>query len=46
MTYLGMWRTDNNNSYGHWSNAQYDALLDDATVSEASRTRRPVGYPA
>ena len=37
MTYLGMWRTDNNNNYGHWSNAQYDALLDDATVGEASK---------
>lgn len=37
MTYLGMWRTNNNNNYGHWSNAEYDALLDDATIGEASK---------
>lgn len=37
MTYLGMWRTNNNNNYGHWSNAEYDTLLDDATTGEASK---------
>ncbi len=37
MTYLGMWRTNNNNNYGHWSNAEYDALLDSATFGEASK---------
>ena len=37
MTYLGLWRTDNNNNSGHWSNADYDALLNDATTGEASK---------
>ena len=37
LTYLGMWRTDNNNNYGRWSNAEYDKLLDDATFGEASK---------
>jgi len=30
MTYLDMWRTDNSNNYGFWSNADYDAIIDSA----------------
>ena len=40
MTYLNMWITDNNNNYGKWSNAEYDAIIADCTtgqyVSDAS----------
>ncbi len=32
MTYLGMWITGNNNNYGLWSNAEYDALIADCTT--------------
>ncbi len=32
MTYLGMWITGNNNNYGLWSNADYDAIIDDCTT--------------
>ena len=34
MTYLGMWYTDNPNNYGFWSNAEYDAILDECTTGE------------
>ncbi len=34
MTYLGMWYTDNSNNYGFWSNAEYDAILDECTTGE------------
>jgi oligopeptide transport system substrate-binding protein len=36
MTYLGMWITDNLNNYGFWTNAEYDAIIDDCTTGEAS----------
>ena len=36
-TYLNMWVTGNNNNYGLWSNAEYDALIKDAAVGEASK---------
>ena len=32
MTYLGMWITDNNNNYGRWSSAEYDAIIADCTT--------------
>lgn len=32
MTYLGMWITDNANNYGLWSNADYDAMIDECTT--------------
>jgi oligopeptide transport system substrate-binding protein len=32
MTYLGMWVTDNSNNYGFWSNAEYDAIIDECTT--------------
>ena len=32
MTYLGMWVTDNSNNYGLWSNADYDAIIDECTT--------------
>ena len=35
-TYLNMWVTGNNNNYGLWSNAEYDALIESATTGEAS----------
>ncbi len=34
MTYLGMWYTDNPNNYGFWSNAEYDAILDECTTGD------------
>ena len=34
MTYIGMWYTDNPNNYGFWSNAEYDAILDECTTGE------------
>lgn len=30
MTYLDMWTSDSSNNYGSWSNAEYDALIEDA----------------
>lgn len=32
MTYLGMWITNNNNNYGLWSNAEYDAIIAECTT--------------
>ena len=32
MTYLGMWITDNDNNYGLWSSAAYDAIIADCTT--------------
>lgn len=32
MTYLGMWITNNSNNYGLWSNAEYDAIIDECTT--------------
>lgn len=32
MTYLGMWVTGNSNNYGLWSNAEYDAIIDECTT--------------
>jgi oligopeptide transport system substrate-binding protein len=32
MTYLGMWITDNDNNYGLWSSADYDAIIADCTT--------------
>ncbi|WP_099205579.1 peptide ABC transporter substrate-binding protein [Scatolibacter rhodanostii] len=32
MTYLGMWTTGNNNNYGLWSSAEYDAIIADCTT--------------
>lgn len=34
MTYLGMWITDNSNNYGLWSNAEYDAIIDECTTGD------------
>ena len=34
MTYLGMWVTDNSNNYGLWSNAEYDAIIDECTTGD------------
>ena len=34
MTYLGMWVTDNSNNYGFWSNAEYDAIIDECTTGD------------
>ncbi len=34
MTYLGMWITDNNNNYGRWSSAEYDAIIADCTTGQ------------
>lgn len=34
MTYLGMWVTDNNNNYGLWSNADYDAMIAECTTGD------------
>ena len=34
MTYLNMWITDNNNNYGKWSNAEYDAIIADCTTGQ------------
>ncbi len=34
MTYLGMWITDNNNNYGLWSNADYDAIIAECTTGD------------
>lgn len=30
MTYLDMWTTGSSNNYGSWSNADYDAIIEDA----------------
>ena len=34
MTYLGMWVTDNSNNYGLWSNADYDAIIEECTTGD------------
>lgn len=34
MTYLGMWITGNANNYGLWSNADYDAIIDECTTGD------------
>lgn len=34
MTYLGMWITDNANNYGFWSNADYDAMIEECTTGD------------
>ena len=34
MTYLGMWITGNSNNYGEWSNADYDAIIEECTTGE------------
>lgn len=34
MTYLGMWITDNANNYGLWSNAEYDAIIEECTTGD------------
>jgi len=34
MTYLDMWTTDSSNNYGLWSNAEYDALIENAKKGE------------
>ena len=34
MTYLGMWITDNANNYGLWSNADYDAIIEECTTGD------------
>lgn len=34
MTYLGMWVTGNSNNYGLWSNADYDAIIDECTTGD------------
>jgi len=34
MTYLDMWTSDSSNNYGLWSNAEYDALIENAKKGE------------
>lgn len=34
MTYLNMWITDNNNNYGLWSNAEYNAIIAECTTGD------------
>lgn len=34
MTYLDMWTTGSSNNYGSWSNADYDAIIEDAKRGE------------
>lgn len=34
MTYLGMWVSENSNNYGLWSNADYDAIIDECTTGD------------
>lgn len=34
MTYLGMWASGNSNNYGLWSNADYDAIIDECTTGD------------
>jgi oligopeptide transport system substrate-binding protein len=34
MTYLGMWVTVNSNNYGLWSDADYDAIIDECTTGD------------
>ena len=34
MTYLNMWTTGNNNNYGGWSNADYDAIIEECTTGD------------
>lgn len=34
MTYLNMWVTDCSNNYGLWSNAEYDAIIENCTTGE------------
>ena len=34
MPYLGMWVTGNSNNYGLWSNADYDAIIDECTTGD------------
>lgn len=36
MTYLGMWITGNDNNYGLWSNAEYDAIIKECTTGETA----------
>lgn len=36
MTYLGMWITDNSNNYGFWSNADYDAIIEECTTGDTA----------
>lgn len=34
MTYLSMWTTDNSNNYGLWSNADYDAIIEECSTGD------------
>ena len=34
MTYLGMWKTNDPNNYGFWSNSEYDSILDECTTGD------------
>ena len=34
MTYLGMWVTNCSNNYGLWSNAEFDAIIDECVTGE------------
>ncbi len=34
MTYLGMWVSGNSNNYSLWSNADYDAIIDECTTGD------------
>lgn len=36
MTYLGMWVTGNTNNYGQWSNADYDAMIEECSTGDLS----------
>ena len=45
MTYLGMWVTGNSNNYGLWSDADYDAIIDECTTGDLCPTPRAAGLP-
>ncbi|MBR0411332.1 MAG: peptide ABC transporter substrate-binding protein [Eubacterium sp.] len=36
MTYLGMWKTNNENNFGFWTNKDYDSILLDCSEGELS----------
>ena len=45
MTYLGMWVTGNSNNYGLWSDADYDAIIDECTTGDLCTDPKAAGQP-
>ena len=45
MTYLGMWVTGNSNNYGLWSDADYDAIIDECTTGDLCTDPEAAGLP-